>query len=628
MNRFLALCLGVLAFGGSLTAQSNYCVWNEAAISRGGTDRVVRSISVTGATLNRVPQSFELPVAGNTAIRQTQIYFDKTSQVLQATVGDEIVLNVNKHSLEWMHFYFYIDLNQDGQFTESEVVSYSVYGPGDANYRDSKGVSRANNYVPNSLPSYIIPASTQTGTTRARFKVDWNSLDPCGRGNLATNRGTMVDFTININPAPALAQQVSFAYTFDNTQGNVAVTKADGSAVASGSNVDSGSTLRLAITPNEGKTIESVLVNGLERKADVSQGILTLTVSEATNVSVVFGTRQLDVTYSFTEDQVTFQMHKMQGDVVGDLVTSASQVPFGQSVRLTINPKEGYQIDAIKINGVDRKADFFAGVLRLALRESTTIEVVSSRITAFEVSYTYDDEMGTVSVIKVADNSPVASDTMLEAGTQIKLIAAPQTGYVLGTIIVNGVERTNDVNNGELLLTVESPGLEIHIEFEPQDYEIKVSVNDATMGRVSVYNAMNEELNASDMVFFGEGITIAAVPAADHQLESLKVNDVEVSNRVVNNRVSVMVDEQGINIVARFKKTTSISLAEQTSIKIYTSGRSVVIEGAEANSSVRVYSLSGKLVAQAVAEGTTTLPLVEGTYVVRVGDVVAKVSIR
>ena len=97
-----------------------------------------------------------------------------------------------------MHSYFYVDLNQDGTFTENEALSYSCY-----NNKNSKGVSKQPGSALQS-PSFKLPDTMKPGVYRLRLKVDYNSLDPKGHQTLVQDGGGFVDFLLNVNDGSAV----------------------------------------------------------------------------------------------------------------------------------------------------------------------------------------------------------------------------------------------------------------------------------------------------------------------------------------------------------------------------------------------------------------------------------------
>ena len=153
------------------------------------------------------------------------IYYDRKSTVFETSPGEAITFSDLTWNGAWMHGYLYIDYNKDGEFNQTlnadgttggEVVSYSYYSStGASNAPNSAGTYVSHGAgLPNAnvMPAFTIPSTLDAGTYTARFKVDWNSLDPCGNSNagnyITSNGGCVVDFTIKVN-APKNMELVS-----------------------------------------------------------------------------------------------------------------------------------------------------------------------------------------------------------------------------------------------------------------------------------------------------------------------------------------------------------------------------------------------------------------------------------
>ena len=149
------------------------------------------------------------------ATTTSAVYADKTGSVLTTDAGATLSFSALDWAGSWMHAYVYIDYNNDGIFnttlnpnganTNGELVSYNFYSAGGtSNGQDSKGQAMSNNcgVIKDNMPSWTLPADLPDGIYRLRFKVDWNSLEPCGNaatGNtIAGNGGCICDITLNI----------------------------------------------------------------------------------------------------------------------------------------------------------------------------------------------------------------------------------------------------------------------------------------------------------------------------------------------------------------------------------------------------------------------------------------------
>ncbi len=193
------------------------------------------------------------------------VYNDCTSQTFRAEAGSTISLKpTSTGTVNWSHGYVYIDYNNDGEFTPdintatglvnagSELVAYSYYETNDLTGFDSAGnryegeqsANRAGSILTDGrIPSFQLPDDLASGNYRMRFKLDWNSIDPCGNAasdNLITaNGGYIIDFTLQVENPTSAAEKVEakvqlyyhdgFIYT--NTESEIQVFDLNGRLV-------------------------------------------------------------------------------------------------------------------------------------------------------------------------------------------------------------------------------------------------------------------------------------------------------------------------------------------------------------------------------------------------------------
>ena len=129
---------------------------------------------------------------------------DASHRVL-AKAGDEITPKL-LYTGAWMHSFYYVDYNQDGKFTEDEVVSYSFKGDGNGaeSGKNSAGQSFANGGLSLQSPKFTLRKDMTPGVYRMRVKVDYNNLDPMGSQSLVQDGGGFVDILLNIHEGKAV----------------------------------------------------------------------------------------------------------------------------------------------------------------------------------------------------------------------------------------------------------------------------------------------------------------------------------------------------------------------------------------------------------------------------------------
>ena len=183
-------------------------------------DRYIKSLSFTAGD----------DAAQTIAVDIVQPYVDKSADeacILTCHAGDRIQVAFNRAG-GWMNGYFYIDLDQNKQFSfregstdqsGSELMTFSFYS-GDFN-NDSQGVNSAGTSLTGgarntmACPAFTLPANLAEGDYRVRFKMDWNSVDAGGQigadgtvngtNGFLANGGQIVDATLRVVTADAIA---------------------------------------------------------------------------------------------------------------------------------------------------------------------------------------------------------------------------------------------------------------------------------------------------------------------------------------------------------------------------------------------------------------------------------------
>lgn len=304
-------------------------------------------------------------VAGLAAATGRQIYTDQTETVVNLVSGVDVTVTT-VGSGEWMHSYLFIDYDNDGVFTASfddestftvsatsELVSFNKYCGSGSTYYNSIGESSTTGYAkitgPDpALPTFKIPETVEPGQYRARYIVQWNSIDPTGNetdgnGNtIAVNRGEIIDFTIQVVKSEGVVTITEPA------AGTGTLQVLNGTEnVASGTTLSAGTVLTVVPTPAQDYAIESVTANGTELEAVDGAYSYTLTgdvTFAASFVNTV--TFRPAVTFN-TPDSTEGTLKVYNGD---EELTSGAEVTYGSTLKIVATPAEGYRIASVKAN--------------------------------------------------------------------------------------------------------------------------------------------------------------------------------------------------------------------------------------------------------------------------------------
>ncbi|MBQ3243074.1 MAG: hypothetical protein IJB01_00530 [Bacteroidaceae bacterium] len=162
-------------------------------------DRSLNSVGLTSSGVNYTS-------AANTG----KVYTDNTTvSVFSAKAGAQVQPTFN-YSGSWMSAYVYVDWNNNGKFEYtindngtpadgSEIVSYNAYQV-DGTWYKSDGTTVSNgNTIGSGVPAFTIPAGTEPGMYRMRYKVDWNSIDPAGSSTVVSDGGGYVDLMLDVH---------------------------------------------------------------------------------------------------------------------------------------------------------------------------------------------------------------------------------------------------------------------------------------------------------------------------------------------------------------------------------------------------------------------------------------------
>ncbi|MEG1839434.1 MAG: chitobiase/beta-hexosaminidase C-terminal domain-containing protein, partial [Bacteroidaceae bacterium] len=388
-------------------------------------NRLINSINVTGATVGGEARTFSL--ANPQANNQPNTYVDATARTLYATQGDNLTFALTKDAIAWMHFYLFIDYDHNNVFDADEAVSYTYYNATGKNAEpglDSKGVSHlTNDYCPDALPVFTIPTTALTGATRIRFIAGWNDINPCGYADMGIEKGTMLDFMIDI----ASAKKYPVTFTQPSVGGTFTV-KNGATAITSGAEVAEGATLTVDAVPATGYKVKTIKVN------NVAISGTTFKVTATNVVSVEFEKAfKFDYTFDSTKGKVTV--------VAGaSAVASGDLLAEGSVVTVTVTPNPRFTIKSMTLNGQPHTA---TSPFTLTINEATTLAVVFEGET---YTLTYNTpKYGQMLVTLAGGTTPLNSGDEIPYGGLLHLAFSSTQGTSLAKLLINGEDWLMDV---------------------------------------------------------------------------------------------------------------------------------------------------------------------------------------
>jgi hypothetical protein len=585
----------------SVMAEDEYCMPD---LSRATNNRVLRNCYVSGNTIDGVLQTRFDGSIHTTASTSNKVYADRTSQKLEASVGDTLTAQIRAfNALTWMHLYIFIDYNQDKKFSnaDGELVSYTHY-----NGFNSLGEVNNEDYVPQYsndgfMPKFVIPANVQLGETRFRVICQWNSIDSCGSSDIAANNGPIVDFTIDIK-AP-----LGYPVTIDQPLegGTIKVMNGD-VEINSGDLVQKQTELTVNTTLADGYQFESIVINN----EPIVGEKFTVTGPVTVSATLIKG---FHVTYSKTGDGA-LSVTNNNGEV-----SSGSLLEKGQTITIKAIPGTEHFVQSVWVAGEDKTAECAsADGCTFTITGNTDIKAVFA-LNKYVLTYSFNQKEGVVTVMD--GNTPVASGSEIDFGANLTVLLRPVGTNIIKSIQIDGVEKKSELipNSESSFIWTINRATRLEVVFEVLTY--KLIYNDPFYGTMTT-TVDGETLTSDSDIPHGSLLEIRFTPVAGSELEFLFINDENYLPFVEDNFVDYTVTKD-IYIEVGFKAVTALKEQFTDNIAVYFNGDGKLqVANVPAGSLIEIYDITGRLIQKqrltAVNE-TISGTFLPGVYLVKAG---------
>lgn len=396
--------------------------------------------------------------------------------------------------------------------------------------------------------------------------------------------------------------EVYLSVTFKIAEFNISIVCGEGGSVTSSAQfVGYGESVTFTITPDEGREIESVILNGVDITNDVADGKYTVyNIKDHIVLTVSFGYGDIAMEISCSQGCQIQINDVMLGS--GELSTL---IQYGSDVTIRLYPERGYDIAFVTINGEDVTSKFEdnAYVMR-NVTEHKSIKVVATR-TSYQIEV-IESEGGTILV---------SSNTVIPGGS-VTFTLLPDEGYEVVNVFMNGENITDRFINGTYTIETVRTDISIQATFAAKHYTITCNYNEGGLLMSSV----------SD-VAHGGNATIIVIPNDSYVLASLLVNGVDMTNEVVNNVLILQNIHENIVIVARFENIDAVNsvYAKATTVKKVKDG--ILVNSAPVGKLLIVYTMSGlpvKSICISEENIFVNLPL-NKAYIIKIDDRIFKV---
>lgn len=330
------------------------------------------------------------------------------------------------------------------------------------------------------------------------------------------------------------------------------------------------SKLTFRFSPKAGFHVKDVKVNG------DSQGAIRSYVTDASQhrnylIEVIFekDTEEPYIKILYKEDRGTIK--------VNDAVVANGQkvhVEKGGSVSVTVIPKQGHCRGWVKLT---------------PLREITTMTLNAHR--GDPVTYVFDDYVENMTFdylfyklydakIRVIGNGSVKIDgyTVYEDPEKsiiqlrymegIEMEFFGRDDYHLKQVLIDGVDRTNEVSENKLVLS--DPPKDIKVEYA-KTLSVSVSYNE---GGTVMVNDKSVIAGNSVTVFASTDVKVAITPNNGYHIKQVKLGSTDVTSQVRDNLLTITSISENTNITVVFEKnapvtyTVKVTYSEGGTVKI------------------------------------------------------------
>lgn len=293
-----------------------------------------------------------------------------------------------------------------------------------------------------------------------------------------------------------------------------------------------GAKITVTVTPDEGYELDDLTVTGTDGTVvNVTDGKFIMP-DQAVTITATFK-RIGEGTYAITVDTAI-----VNGTVTADKTAAKA----GETVTITVTPDQGYELDALTVDGV---AVAVTGGQYVFIMPAKAIAVSAT----FKVLKPVDPGQPgvyTITVDTTVNGAVTADKEIAKTGETVTLTVIPATGYELDVLRVNGTPVS--VTNGRYVFTMPAQAVTVSATFkttkpvdpgQPDTYTI--TVDPAIVNGVVT-------TSPAGWATAGTVVAVIATPNAGYELKSLSVN----GQAVVNGQFTM--PAQAVTITATFAK--------------------------------------------------------------------------
>ena len=295
-----------------------------------------------------------------------------------------------------------------------------------------------------------------------------------------------------------------------STEGGGSLTVKNGEAdVASGDEVEKGTTLVCQTSAADGYKLKILTVNEVETQPDAA-GNFTVEVTEAVVIKAVFEKEPSE--FTVTIEPVENVSITLSAESIGE-IESGSAVAEGTVVAITVTAAEGYEVEGIYVNDMPIQGSTFT--VRGDCRVRAEVRQKEAPPAMYAVTVRIQPNVTVALTDK--DGNEITSGTLLREGTVVKVSAIAAEGYELEGIYLNGESMVGDIFTVSELCEIYAVAKAV----EPTHFTVSFSASGN--GKVSA-TVDGEPVLSGEKVESGKTLLVTCVPEDGYMLGSATIN--------------------------------------------------------------------------------------------------------
>lgn len=283
--------------------------------------------------------------------------------------------------------------------------------------------------------------------------------------------------------------------------------------VASGDEVEKGTTLACQISAADGYKLKILTVNDVETQPD-ADGKFTVEVTGAVVIKAVF--EKVPSEFTVTVEPVENVSVTLSAGNIGEIESGAT-VAEGTIVTVTATPADGYEIEVISVNDMPIQGSTFT--VRGQCRVRVEVRLKETPPAMYTVAVRTQPNV-TVTLTDT-DGNEITSGTLLPEGTAVKVSTIAAEGYELKGIYLNGEPMVGDTFTVSELSEIYA----VVKAVEPTHFTVNFS---ASVGGSVTMTVDGAAVLSGEKVESGKTLVITCKAADGYMLDGIAVNSSNV----------------------------------------------------------------------------------------------------